>query len=265
MTNRNPLLYHAASSYYSMIARYALLLAGEAFESRVMDIHKKREQLKPWYAAINPAMTVPTLIDASRSFNSSKAILDHAVQVAPDRWLENCCSQSVVSQVQRLVELHYCFEVERLTFNALMEKLPPLRVLFPMLLRKVSKSLQAQMQQPKADTTALEAKIAVTQSRIDYFARPLAARQAEQIELAKQLIAAFPAKPAGSWLFGELPSRADVVLLVFLARLSAIGLNNASIVAPPLSNWFKQKTHTSAFLKADVWVKFHPWRLITHR
>ena len=115
MTNRNPTLYHAASSYYSMIARYALALAARPLVSRLMDIHKKREQLEPWYVTINPATTVPALLDGTRSFNSSQEILDYAMQVASERWLEIRASQAVASQVQHLVDLHYSFEVERLT------------------------------------------------------------------------------------------------------------------------------------------------------
>ena len=60
------ILYNAPSSYYSMIARYALFEAGLSFENRRMDIHLAKEQLSPWYRAINPKMTVPSLVKDMR-------------------------------------------------------------------------------------------------------------------------------------------------------------------------------------------------------
>jgi glutathione S-transferase len=38
-------LYHAPSSYYSMVARLALLEADVSFESQRMDIHPRKDQL----------------------------------------------------------------------------------------------------------------------------------------------------------------------------------------------------------------------------
>jgi glutathione S-transferase len=40
------ILYSSPSSYYSMIARLALLECGAAFDIRRMDIHIAKEQLK---------------------------------------------------------------------------------------------------------------------------------------------------------------------------------------------------------------------------
>ncbi|UOD50913.1 glutathione S-transferase family protein [Orrella daihaiensis] len=270
MTNPNPvlnlLLYHAASSYYSMIARYALTLSGQPFESHMMDIHKKREQLQPWYAAINPAMTVPTLVHDGQVLGSSDLILQYLVNRFPATWFETDASEAGRTHVQQLVDLHYQFAVERLTFNAIMQKLPPVRIMFPVLLRKACRELEQQLNQANQDAAvAIQQKLELNRQRLAYFAEPLAARQAKQIELAKQLINTYPDSPQGPWLFGKLPSRADVVLLVFLARLNSVGLNNESVVPPELSAWFQQKTQTQAFVDADVWVKFHPWRLLTHR
>ncbi|MCD8505017.1 MAG: glutathione S-transferase family protein [Burkholderiaceae bacterium] len=249
-----------------MIARYALSLSGQPFESRVMDIHKKREQLQPWYAAINPAMTVPTLVHDDQVLGSSDLILQYLVSNSPAVWFETDASEAERVHVQRLVDLHYQFAVERLTFNAIMQKLPPVRIMFPALLRKAYRELEQELSQASQDSVvAIRKKLELNHERLAYFSEPLTARQAEQIDLARQLVDAFPASPQGQWLFGELPSRADVVLLVFLARLNSVNLNTASMVPPNLAAWFQQKTQTQAFVDADVWVQFHPWRLVTHR
>ena len=48
------ILYSAPSSYYSMIGRLALKEAKVPFENQRMDIHLHKEQLAPWYVALNP-------------------------------------------------------------------------------------------------------------------------------------------------------------------------------------------------------------------
>lgn len=265
MTDRNPTLYHATSSYYSMVARYALTLAEIPFESRVMDIHRKREQLEPWYILINPAMTVPALVASSEVYRSSLEILRYAQSSEPGRWYESCARDDQLANIQALLQAHDSFAVERLTFNALMHKLPPLRLLFPRLLRKVCKQLQSELDCNQDNHEAIRHKLAINKQRLAYFEEPLTARQAQQIALAKQLVARFPEKPAGLWLFGDVPSCADVVLVVFLARLNSIGLNNTDLVPAALRDWFKQKAQTPAFGQADIWANFHLWRLFTHR
>jgi glutathione S-transferase len=56
-----PRLYHAPSSYYSMIARLALAEGGIAHEPVFVDIHFRMSQQQPDYVRLNPNMTVPTL------------------------------------------------------------------------------------------------------------------------------------------------------------------------------------------------------------
>src|SRR5262249_337269 len=102
-------LYHASSSYYSMIARLALLEAGVAFTGRRMDIHIAKEQLQPWYVALNPHMTVPTLVDGEHVWRDSRDILAVAAERAGARWLRpQAASEAVVAAPYRL-------PIERLT------------------------------------------------------------------------------------------------------------------------------------------------------
>ena len=210
-------------------------------------------------------MTVPTLVCATESLCSSEEILRYAQTQRPDNWVESIATSDQVQAIDELVRQHYQFEVERLTFNAFMQKLPPVRILFPKLLRKACKELELELLQGSLNPQAIQAKLELNQQRLAYFTSPLQQRQALQLELARDLIDLFPDQPNGPWLFGDLPSRADVVLLVFLARLNALGLNNTDLVPRALIDWFEEKTQTQAFMDADVWVKFHIWRLLTHR
>lgn len=266
MAHRNPTLYHAASSYYSMVARYALLLSDVDYESHLLDIHKKREQLKAWYVAINPAMTVPALQVGDQVLGSSTEIVQYAVAHRPEKWFESTASPEQQAHITDLVHLHENFEVERLSFNAFMQKLPPLRLLFPRLLRKICKQLSEQIEQGAPDLDALKAKLALNQSRLEYFTgSPLEVRQSEQVKLAQAFVNAFGQAPAGQWLCGDKPSHADVVLIVFLARLKMVGLLDRVQVPRAWVDYLEQKTQTSAFRDADIWVKLQPLRLLSHR
>ena len=266
MRHGNPTLFHAASSYYSMVARYALCLSQINYDSRLMDIHQKREQLRDWYIAINPSMTVPALQTTDQVYDSSTDIVRFAQATVPEQWFESHASPSQLEAINQLVQSHDAFEVERLTFNALMYKLPPLRLAFPHLLRKVCRQLRQQIEQGAPHVEALQAKLAVNEARLDYFAgQPLAKRQAQQIELTRTFLQPFGQAPSGTWLFGEKPSHADVVLVVFLARLRVVGLLGSVGVPSAFVQWLEQKTQTPAFKDADIWVKLQPLRLLSHR
>ena len=102
-------LYHAASSYYSSIARLALVEAGVAFTSVPLDIHRRMAQFEPGYARLNPNMTVPTLVLDGRTLSESRDIVlfafgDRGDDDATRRWLDE----------------HYAFPIDELTFSWLL-------------------------------------------------------------------------------------------------------------------------------------------------
>ena len=70
--NIRPRLYHAPSSYFSMIARLALAEAGIDHEQVFVDIHFRSGQQLPAYARLNPNMTVPTLVLPGRVLDASR-------------------------------------------------------------------------------------------------------------------------------------------------------------------------------------------------
>lgn len=123
------ILYSAPSSYYSMIARLALLECGATFNTRRMDIHLAKEQLSPWYLAINPAMTVPALIDENQSWTDSRAILEKSALIAGNQWYD--ADPSLAPHIQEIVDAHYAISIERLTFAKAMTRFKPLHILFP--------------------------------------------------------------------------------------------------------------------------------------
>lgn len=51
------ILYHAAPSFFSQIARLALAEKGATYSRREIDIHMRMDQISPEYAKIHPEMT----------------------------------------------------------------------------------------------------------------------------------------------------------------------------------------------------------------
>lgn len=244
------ILYHAASSYYSMIARLALTEAGRAWESVLLDIHRRQDQLSDGYAAINPHLTVPTLIDGELRLTDSADILAH---VWPEGW------QAAPGEIGRVVEEHYALSLEQLTFGTLFVRFPPGRLLFRHMLRRVVRSLEARAEgSPHA--AVLLAKAAQNRERLAWFDAPdLPGRVKALRGRVAGFLASLPA-PA-PYLFGTTPTAADVVVTVLMARLVAVG-EGRLIGTAGLEGYWRQRRASPAFAAADVWDSVSLWRIL---
>jgi glutathione S-transferase len=251
------LLYHAPSSYYSMIARLALHEAGLPFDSRQMDIHRRKDQLAPWYVAINPHMTVPTLVDGERVLRDSRDILAFAAQRAGERW------QPHGDAVEDVVAAHYELPIERFTFGKAMARIPPLRLLFPRMLRRIVRDLETELS-TAADPDVVRAKIAVNTERLEYFETgSLRDKLDAQRERARRFLALLPT-PA-DLLFGAKPTAADVVVAVFAGRLQMIDEWGLVTDRPDVAAWFERYRLRPAFAASDVWTRFQIRRILLGR
>lgn len=256
------ILYSAPPSYYSMIGRLALNTAQISFETHHMDIHVRKEQLAPWYVALNPHMTVPTLVDDKTILIDSQAILRLAANLASNQWLD--VDLDLAPQIESVVKAHYAIPIERLTFCKAMIHLPILKFIFPRVLGKVIKGLEAQLVTAK-NPTALQAKIEANQSRITYFTQ--GASLQEKMTVERNRISAYlnELPTPDYFLFGNKPSSADLVTAVLFGRLKMIGeyalvTNNARGVA--LDQWFGRMQKEPAFQLSDIWLRFQWWRIL---
>lgn len=252
-------LYSAPPSYYSMIARLALNESGVPFDTRYMDIHIAKEQLSPWYMAVNPSMTVPTLIDGNRTFTDSRDILNFAAQHAAKVWAN--ADPNFSGEIERIVAAHYAMPIEKLTFGKMMAKHRFLRKLFPRMLDQIVKKLETEKQKT-TNPQATQNKIAVDEERLAYFTegdplKKLNDRREEVIAYIKQL----PQQPQ-DFLFNDKTSSADIVTAILFARLKMIDEDNLIQVAPKLSNWFERMQYRTNFIKSDIWLRFKPWRIL---
>lgn len=256
------ILYSAPPSYYSMIGRLALNTAHIPFENHYMDIHVRKEQLAPWYIALNPHMTVPTLVDGKTILIDSQDILRLAATQAGNQWLD--IDVNLAPQIESVVKAHYAIPIERLTFCKAMLHLPILKFIFPRALGGIIKSLQAQLTTAK-NPTALQAKIDLNQSRITYFTQ--GASLEEKMTVERNRIGDYlnQLPTPDHFLFGNKPSSADVVTAVLFGRLKMIGeyalvTNDARGVA--LDQWFRRMQQELAFQLSDIWLRFQWWRIL---
>jgi glutathione S-transferase len=252
------ILYNAPSSYYSMIARLALLEAKIPFANRRMDIHLAKEQLSAWYTALNPRMTVPTLVDGEKKLIDSHDILCFAALFASNNWLDG--DVQFKTKIDAIVCDFYAIPIEDITFAKAMIKFAPLHFIFPKILGKIVRKLQSELSSSKYPE-AVRAKIALNEERITYFTQ---GSLVDKLHIERQRISAFlAALPAPStFLLGNKLSSADIVLCVLLGRLKMIGEYGLVLPFPELDAWFNEMQQRSAFKATDIWQKFQLWRIL---
>lgn len=253
-------LYNAPSSYYSMIARYALIEAGVPFNNRRMDIHLAKEQLSPWYIDINPAMTVPSMTSTHHTWCDSRDILQEAAKKADTLWLD--ADTALQPQIQAIVAAHYQITIEHLTFAKALWRFPLLRVIVPAMLRRIIRTLEAE-RKTSPHLEAVNAKIALNQQRLAYFTQgSLEEKLQKERDQVKTFLSQLP-QPQ-QFLLGDTICSADIVTVIFCARLKMIGEFDL-MPTPTLVSWFERMQHRQAYKDADIWTHFSPWRIIFKR
>src|SRR3954470_24623272 len=133
-STEKPRLFHAPSSYYSMIARLALAEGGIDYEPVFVDIHVRMTQQSPDYARLNPNMSVPTLVMPGRNLDESRLIAEFAFGLAdPD----------LDADMRYWLDLHYSFPIEDLTIGGFLAHNRVARLLIPRKLAKARHHLLA--------------------------------------------------------------------------------------------------------------------------
>ncbi len=250
------LLYSAPPSYYSMIARLALNEGNIHFDTRSMDIHISKDQLSPWYMAVNPSMTVPTLTAADHAWKDSRDILKFAAINQADKWLD--ADAAISPSIEKIVAAHYAISIEELTFGKIMVNSFLARKLFPFMLGRINKHLKAESQ---VNPLATQEKIAVNEKRLAYFTEGnLVNKLNDRKEEVRHFINQLP--QPDKLLFGDKTSSADIVTAILYARLYMINEHDLIKTSPALSSWFDRMKTRPAFLKSDIWLRFKPWRIL---
>ena len=249
-------LYHAPSSYYSMIARFALAERGLAFTPVFVDIHARMSQQAPDYVRLNPHMTVPTLIGAGFDLYESRAIALYAFGLD---------EAGLDAETRGWLDLHYGYPIEELTFGRLLTRNPLAGFLFP-------KRLDAARQKLLKLADANPDLAGLYRERADVFAHRVLAfdphlvralgvrRQSEAIGFLDRLEAALG--DGRAWLVTSGFGVADIVWIVFLARMQFTGLGAEIDQRPKLARYWHAAEARRSFAAADIWTRLHLGRLI---
>ncbi|MEB3276428.1 MAG: glutathione S-transferase family protein [Cyanobacteriota bacterium] len=247
-------LFHAAPSYYSMVARLALAEAQIPYTSRLLDIHLAKQQLGAAYRQLNPHMTVPTLRGPALLLTDSADILRYASEHTTASWAD--AEPQLQSPIQTAVDGHYAISIETLTFSKLLAGQPWLKPLITKVLSGLVQKLDDQAADSSTDAEALQAKAKQNRQRLatltaEPAAQTLAAMRAQVITYLHSL----PTPEPNGWLFGRNICRADVVVAVLCARLSMAG-ELELLQRPDLQHWWQQIQQRPAFAAADIWTRF---------
>jgi glutathione S-transferase len=256
LSGAKPRLYHALSSYYSMIARLALVEGGIAYEAIVVDIHLKMAQQQPDYVRLNPNMTVPTLVLPDRILDQSRDIAEYALGVS---------EATLDGDTKAWLDLHYGYPIEELTFGGLLARNPLARIVIPKRLEAVRRRLLERAAQNPDLAKAYEARAAAFAERIRAFdpaavVRLAERRRTEAIGFMDQLEQTL--HDGRGVIVPPAYGAADVVWTVFLARMEFVGMGAELQKRPALARYWRAMQARPSFAAADIWMKLHVFRLI---
>lgn len=257
-------LLNAASSYYSMVARLALVEADIPFHNHMLDIHFAKQQLSDKYRELNPQMTVPTLRAENLLLTSSKDILQWAACQAGSSWMDSDISLTLL--INELVSNHYLISIEDLTFGKWLSSNKLLAFVFPRMLASTVKRLENQLDSVDSlspvDIIALKNKAQLNRSRLAYFTEGSQIQKLEDMRLKwSNYLHTIPLIESNQFIFGDRFSSIDVVLAVLFARLTMI--NETSLIdRPDLHNWWGRVQLRSSLRVADLWMTMQRRRLL---
>jgi tetrachloro-p-hydroquinone reductive dehalogenase len=240
-------LYQAASSFYSMIARLALVEAQVPFERVVVDIHRRRAQHHPDYVRLNPNMTVPTLVDGDRVLSDSHDILLFAFGKT---------KASLDAATARWVDAQYAFPIEDLTFAWLLGWNALARRGVPRGLASAEATLRRHAQEhPDLAAIYLQRADVFAARQRTFDAKAVAGLFEERRAQVLSLLDALDAELSDGRdvLVSGAYGPADVVWTVFLARLHWVKLAPEIAKRPSLARYAASMFARPSFEAADVW------------
>ncbi|MFO0651216.1 MAG: glutathione S-transferase family protein [Polyangiales bacterium] len=247
-----PRLYHASPSYYSQIARLALVEAGIAFESHPIDIHRRRQNIEPDYVRMNPNMTVPTLVVGEKTLIESRDIVEFALGATE-------------GDARRWVDRQYAFPIEELTFGKLLSWNPIARAMIPRTLAKQESQFRALAAQHPELASLYLRRAEVFAERVRTFdpAR-VAALWDERIGEARAHLDALEGALADgrATLIPAGYGPADVVWTVFLARLRFVHVGEEIARRPAVLRYAEAMFARPSFAAADVWTGVELMKLL---
>jgi glutathione S-transferase len=239
-----------------MIARLALAEGGIAYEPVFLDIHFRKAQQRPDYVRLNPNMTVPTLVVGDGILDQSRDIADYALGTS---------EATLDQETKAWLDRHYALPIEQLTFGRLLARNRLARIMVPRYLAATRRRLLARAKEHPDLATVYEARAEAFAERgrvLDPVAVAEVAerRRAEAVDLMDRLEQTL--SDGRAVLVPPAYGVADVVFTVFLARMEFAGLGAEIPQRPALARYWRTVQARPSFAAADIWTRFHPFRLI---
>jgi tetrachloro-p-hydroquinone reductive dehalogenase len=249
-------LHHSPSSYYSTIARLALVERRVPFTPVKVDIHRRMEQLAPDYARLNPNLTVPTLAVDGRVLSQSRDILLFAFGTA---------EAALDDATRGWVDRHYAFPIDELTFGWLLSWNPLARRAVPKTLAATEKRLRALAAEypDLADVYGRRAEVFAGRVRT-FDPEGVVAMFGERKRAALELLDALDGALADGreTLVPGGYGPADVVWTVFIARMGFVRFDGEVAARPNLARYARVVKARPSFREADVWDRLSPLKLL---
>ncbi len=239
-----------------MIARLALVEAGVAFASTIVDIHRRVQQFEPAYARINPNMTVPSLsLPDGKLLTDSRDIVYFAFGGV----------ERFDGATHGWVDRQYGFPIEDLTFGKLLTSKPFMgRFVSKTLAKSQARLLALANENPdlaeryraRAEKFAGRRKTFDPEAIVSGYATRLGEARGHLDALDSAL------SDGRSFLASTSYGPADVVWTAFIARFHFIKMGSEVDRRPALARYAKEMFARPSSKTADIWTKFHPLKML---
>jgi glutathione S-transferase len=226
-------LYHFPTSLCSQKVRLVLAEKGVAWQSTIVNIGPAHEQLRPWYAKLNPRLVVPTLAIDDTVVTNSRHIVETLEQQFPGPTL---IPDDLRDQVMDWVELQDQLPMRELE---LAQAKGLVRWLKRWSIKQKRKRLRKLTKQSPELTEIYRHKLDDLDKLDQAIGRPNATRElVDEIEAVLEGLERHLAdKP---WLAGDRYTLADAVWTPVIARLEHVGFARtmAAHRSPNLAAWY---------------------------
>jgi len=252
------ILYQISPSFYSQIARLALVEKQVPWKEHLINIGPPLDNYKPWYMRINPRGVVPTLEHNGEYITDSFRIIryidehfdgpslipeDPALKAEMDDWLEilDAFPTREFSYGSRFdgTAGKWISRLQSFSYKMRRKALRKYKKSHPDLAEHYEARLQDIDEWEKTCANAIEMDKIYEQMRA----------------LLERLDAALEGK---EWLVGESYTLADLVWTAFFARFKMFGRAHMWDNLERVKTYFQRLEARPGFQKADIWLKVQP-------
>jgi len=248
-----PTLYHYIESYFSQIVRLVLAEEGVQYNSRILDVQRKSEQLESWFIAANQNAAVPVLVYRGQPYVESKDISMFIVQQISDQHTL-LGDANMQDKVKSMFNRHFeeC-PIERATMSAIVMNSYIFAFLLPKKINANISSLKKMKEERPEIADIIDNKIAVYTERLTLYENPEPKREAAVAEMQGFLDELENNLSESEFTCGSKYTLVDCVATCLLARLNMISLLDAQLQnRPKLTEYWQRVQKRPSYKMAAI-------------